>query len=119
MNWYSPDSGRGLETLRDGVLRNDRPIAGVRPVVLALTLHGVGSEKRTRFLWRLDGVWATVLSLWDCAVSILALTGDTALERLLLRRKGVGSVCSSMMGDEGSRIYLSSPSTKPSQSRYL
>jgi hypothetical protein len=90
--------------LRAGVPRDDRPIAGVRPVVLAPALRGVGSEKRTRFLFRLEGVCTTIVPFSDCAVSIVALTGETALHRLLLRRNGVGSVGSSMAGEEGSRM---------------
>lgn len=90
--------------LRAGVPRDARPIAGVRPVVLAPTRRGVGAEKRTRFLFRRDGVWTVAVSFSDCAVSTVALTGETALHRLLLRRNGVGSVGSSMMGEEGSRM---------------
>lgn len=47
-------------------------------------------------------------------------TGEIALDRLLLRRSGVGSAAeSSMIGEDGSSMYRSSPSTIPSQSRYL
>ena len=90
--------------LRAGVPRDDRPIAGVRPVVLAPTLRGVGSEKRTRFLFRLEGIWKVTVPFPDCAVSIVALKGETALHRLLLRRNGVGSVGSSIMGEEAPRM---------------
>lgn len=48
-----------------GVPSDDRPIAGVRPVVLLSSRLGVGSEKRTRFLFRLKGVWVVVVSLSD------------------------------------------------------
>lgn len=116
MNWYSPDSGRGLDILRPGVQSDERPMAGVRPVVLAPILLGVGSEKRTRFLFRLEGVWTLVVSLSEFAVFTMGLVGEMTLHLLLLRRSGIGS---SMMGEEGSSMYLSSPSTIPSQSRYL
>jgi hypothetical protein len=99
---------------------DERPMAGVKPVVLMPIGLGVGSEKRTRFLFRLEGVWVVAMSWseWDALAA--GFVGEIALDRRLLRRSEVGSAAeSSMIGEGGSSMYLSSPSTIPSQSRYL